>query len=157
MESLQSYLGQELRWTQPAFADALYELRAPEMSELLATLRSDVTSAEGTTHDGVFYFQYGTSMENIEVRTHKEANPIAMLQRHTNKTGTLTFTNGARFEFKVTNFWESEWQWESTEGAVLMHFRSQQTWKTLVKPEAILLIDSVAADFAETPLLVLLG
>lgn len=161
MESIQQYLGQELRWVQPSMTSMSYELQAPEIGTPLATMRWETmwaARAEGYTNDGMYYLdRRGLFNINVQVREQKEADPVAILKPHWNYNGTLTFTNGNRFEWKSTSMWQSEWKWESSEGGQLMNFRPHQTWKNMMKAEAVVLIDPAAADFPEMPVLALLG
>lgn len=161
MESMQNYLGQELKWIQPAMMNRDYELRTPELGDAVATLRWETmmaVRAEAYTNEGIYYLdRRGAFNRQIQVREQKERDPIATLKPNMNASGTLNFVNGQAYKFDAANFWRTEWHWKSADEGVLMNFRFERRLKEGLKQEVVVLIDPAAADFLETPLLAIVG
>jgi len=155
-------VGGEVFWVQPRGLDRYYELRAGDV--LLASLAWQTrcgSLARSQSSEGSWTFKrVGFFNPRVTVREAGSEIDIAVFWPRWLGDGTLEFGHGARFRWQSTNFWATNWMFTDDGGMPLVKFREGSPkggWREMFKTQALVEIESLAADLPELPLLVLLG
>jgi len=108
----------ELEWRQPDSRHRRYELAAN--SQLIATLRFEKlggTLATGECGPNRWTFKRtGFLSPKVSIRVAGSDNAIAMFAPSWTGSGWLAFDSGRRYHLRATNFWATEWAFESEDG-----------------------------------------
>jgi hypothetical protein len=153
--NLDQTVGRELEWRQPETFRRFYQLTC-NGSEV-ATLRFEKRSgllATGECGNGKWTFKRtGFLSQRVSVCEAGSDTDLAIFTRSWNGKGSLVFSSGRRYQLRPTNFWATEWAFQSEgESPVVTvsgpHGFFKQGGNTRAAPSA--------AGSPETPLLLLL-
>lgn len=145
----------ELEWRQPAIAQT-FELRGPAGIYARLELKKLASSrASGISSRATFAFErQGMLKSHISIRFGDSPQPVAIYKPNfTGQKGVLNYSGGQPVEFQATNFFKTEWQWLTPEGAGLLGFRL----KGAGKPRATVFIGDDGLQRVDLDLLLLLG
>jgi hypothetical protein len=147
---------QELQWTQPSVRRSAYELRAgDEVVALLCWQKACGSLADATAGDSHWTFKRaGFWHPRVTVRVPGSDADVAIFTARWTGTGTLELPPERRFHWGAANAWQSQWAWQDTEGAPLVHVKGRHG---LVKIAGQVEITPAAVALPELDLLVTLG
>jgi len=150
--------GVEFRWRQPEASKRRYTLQREGADAPLATLdwrSSWGTFATATVGDAAWTFKRaGFLRPRVTVRLAGSDDDLATFEANWHGGGTLSVAGGATFVWKAANFWHSQWSWQDTTGAELLHFANRQGF---IRQGATVAIVPEAAQLSELELLTTLG
>lgn len=157
-EEVRTGHGTELRWRQPEASRRRYTLQREGVDTPLAILdwRSLWgTFATATVGETAWTFKRtGFLRPRVTVRLAGGDDDLATFEANWHGGGILSIAGGATFDWKVANFWHSQWDWWDTSGAELLHFANKQGF---VRQEAVVAISPDAAQLPDLELLTALG
>ena len=145
----------QLTWRQPAIAQT-FELSGPAGVYARLELKKLASSrANGISSRATFAFErQGMLKSHIRIRLAHSPQPLATYEPNfTGQKGLLKYSGGESVEFQATNFFKTEWQWLTPEGAGLIGFRL----KAAGKPSATVFIGDDGLPRVDLDLLLLLG
>ncbi|HEX9018384.1 MAG TPA: hypothetical protein VF806_04325 [Anaerolineaceae bacterium] len=126
MDSIVQAIPLHPQWMQPKMFENRYELRSGD--QVFATLmfpKAFGSLAMAATSDGQWTFKrVGFFNIRMSIRVEGQETDLAIYHpRWTGTQGTLNFTGGVSYVWKVANFWATEFVWEDASGNNLMTFR----------------------------------
>ncbi|HXI88378.1 MAG TPA: hypothetical protein VNO24_00055 [Blastocatellia bacterium] len=155
MKKLADLLDRELKWTQPATLKMHYELNAGD--ELAATLRFRSlfgSLATGESGDGCWTFKRaGFFQTRATIRVCGEEADIAVFKHNTWSGGGALELQDGRKMLATTNLWQSNLEFKTESGEVLLRFQSAG----LMHLSALVEIRPEAIGLAELPWMVMFG
>jgi len=157
-EEVQAGQGAELRWRQPEASRRRYTLQREGSDTPLATL--DWRSFWGTFATATMgatswtFKRTGFLRPRVTVRLAGSDDDLATFDANWHGGGTLSVAGGATFVWKAAHFWHSQWSWQDTTGAELLHFANRQGF---IRQGATVAIVPEAAQLPELELLTALG
>lgn len=151
--SLDLVVGQELEWNQPKVMRRLFTLM--NGSSEIALLRFESGSlATGEYNGGKWTFKRtGFLSPKITVRAGGSDADLAVFTPGRMGGGTVAFATGPRYSLRPTNFWRTEWTFETEDRHVLVTLSGRPH---LFKLGGIATVTQMAAGLTETPVLLLL-
>lgn len=145
----------ELEWRQPEALQRLYQLT--RNGEVIATLRFEKRS--GSLATGEFgehqwtLKRTGFLSPRVSVREPDSEADLAMFTPGWTGAGWLTFNSGRRYHLRSTNFWQTEWTFESEAGTPAIILTGPHG---MFKQGGHAKVSESAASLTETPVLLLL-
>lgn len=150
--------GGELFWRQPKALQQDFELHAGPEETVVATLRWQKafgTLAVAETPEGSWTFKRsGFWRPHVTVRVAGSEVDRAIFEPTWTGSGTLTIIGGPTFRWNGTNFWQTRWDWQTPDGAPLVHFSNRQGF---VRLEGQVGVEAGALTLPELGLLIPLG
>jgi hypothetical protein len=154
MRSIAEVAGSELLWVQPSMMHQAFELRAGD--EVVATLafqRSSLATAQ-TAEQSWTFKREGFWHPHVTARVADSDQNLAVFRPHWMGGGTLDLGDAGQLRFGAANFWHTQWDWQTSQGKSLVHFKSQHGF---LKSGAQVEIEPDEATNPDLPLLVVLG
>lgn len=154
MRTIAEVADQGLIWKQPTRTKQAFELHAGD--EVVGTLifqRSSLVT--GLTADRQWTFKReGFWHPQVTVRAPGSDLNVALFKPSWGGGGTLELGPGGQLSFGAANFWHSQWDWQSSDGKPLVHFKSHQG---VLKIDGDVDVEADAVGRPDLPLLVVLG
>jgi hypothetical protein len=144
-----------LKWTQPSTWKRSYLLGSgAEQVGRLEFTGMFGTLAKAETGDGCWTFKrVGFWQQRASIRACESDQELAAFRNNTWKDGgTLEFAGGRSFR-ATTNFWNTKFQFENADGAMLVHF----DYGGMFHLSADVVVAPAAATLPELPVLICLG
>ena len=145
----------ELEWRQPALGRK-FELTGPAGKYAALELKKlSGAVGLGTTGRAAFVFErQGMLKSHINIRLAASDQILAVYESNfSGQKGVLGYSGGLYLEFQSTNFFQTEWQWLTPEGAGLLGFQRKQAGR----PRAKVYVGEEACDRVDLDLLLVLG
>ena len=145
-----------LNWIQYGFINRKYALFAGEQQ--VASLywnKEKYPRAIGEAATGKWIFQSGRVLyPRVSIKAIEPDRLEATFEATMKGQGNLTYTDGRKFHWLSTDFWNNEWVFSDPEGERLLQFIPEQG---LFKIGAKVNLEPQALAYSELPLLVITG
>jgi len=149
--NLNQFVGRELEWKQPQVMRRFFTLTG-ESGEIASLRFESMTKATGECAGGKWTFKRtGFLSPKITVRAAGSDVDLAVFTPSWMGSGSVVFATGARYILRSTNFWRTEWTFETEDGRALATLSGRPH---LFKQGGIATVTQ--ADLADTPVLLLL-
>jgi len=151
MDSIKDSKGR-IKWTKPGETEHLLESDGTEV----ARINFGENDGRAETADGKWSFhKHGFLNPHVLVKDLATGKQLGRFEAAMNGGGMLDLADGRHFRF-AANTWKAEWRWLATAGDELVTF-DFVGYAVDGSPEGNIDIDEKGYEFAQLPMLVVLG
>jgi hypothetical protein len=157
LETISSYVNQELKWRQQKMTQRSFELVADDNTVLARVAWQNILGSLATAEaeDAKWTFKrVGFWRPRVTVHNVGSDDNLAVFEPKWTGAGSLTMDEGSRFHWKSENFWNTQWNWVNEADQTILHYKLEQGF---LKTGGKMQVGDLQVKRNQLPLLATLG